>query len=186
MLCTDSCSLYHEGLVQPQTIRPCLSSPISAYMDSFNDPKRVLVDLDHYVSCQVSQQSDRLNAFLGILHAYQSAQVCHVWRMPVSIANECSDVDQGFARSLYWWPEQAEEVCRHEHFPSWSWLTANEWPIPFTAVANASTQPPVTMQVSQILPTSHDERTISLCDHVTLMIMGADPSLVSPIISITG
>ncbi|KAF1990590.1 HET-domain-containing protein [Aulographum hederae CBS 113979] len=76
-----------------------------------------------YTRRNLSFDSDRLNAFLGILNS-MSPSMSHVWGVSMS-AEE--DVKQSFIRSLGWdhekkWAQESRSPLKPEKtFPSWAW-----------------------------------------------------------------
>lgn len=84
---------------------------------------RLLLLFRNYSRRNLSYDTDRINAFLGILNSMRPA-LSHVWGLSIS-AEE--DVKESFIRSLGWdhdWKwlhENKNQVKQQPDFPSWSW-----------------------------------------------------------------
>jgi hypothetical protein len=83
--------------------------------------------LEEYSKRELTYPSDALNAFLGVLRAFekQESPVRHYWGVPIlrtlsSPASEPVSALQGFLRGLCWSSSEAT-TTRRSHFPSWSW-----------------------------------------------------------------
>ena len=81
--------------------------------------------LNEYLRRNLSYDSDALNAFLGVLQAYNDQHtVHHIWGLPVQLFNGPTQRTLGncIDESLFWEVEQVDSVVtRRRQFPSWTW-----------------------------------------------------------------
>ncbi|KDR68569.1 hypothetical protein GALMADRAFT_256831 [Galerina marginata CBS 339.88] len=93
--------------------------------------------LSEYLKRKLSYQSDILNAFLGILKAYQQREsFFHICGVPIWVSNSRethggvrlvsnTDATMAFNASLRWTTFSLYTITRREGFPSWSWTGWN-------------------------------------------------------------
>ncbi len=98
--------------------------------------------ISEYSNETLTRQSDKLNAFLGILPVFEMRGTCNCWGTPIlhhltdQFLTETSrwkmEMGTGFVRGLYWisvvglWPSEDREP----YLPSWSW-TGRSRPVRF-------------------------------------------------------
>jgi hypothetical protein len=94
--------------------------------------KEIGARIQEYIRRNLSQDSDALNAFLGIFQAFRELQhpVYHHWGLPLSkgrsMKQELEDLHTSFLSSLSWSMSSCDNssahlLTRRDMFPSWSW-----------------------------------------------------------------
>lgn len=91
-----------------------------AYKTWLSKPSDVYRSIREYTRRTLSFESDALNAFLGILAAYERRfQVYHLWGMPyLKLGHAAFDLP-ALTQSLFF--KLSNESVRRIDFPSWSW-----------------------------------------------------------------
>jgi hypothetical protein len=90
-------------------------------------PNAIFNRISEYSRRFLTHQSDRLNAFLGILRAFETRDIYHCWGTPI-LPPPCApgmkpskqDLNSGFLRGLCWIHIVYSQV-RIPNLPSWSW-----------------------------------------------------------------
>jgi heterokaryon incompatibility protein (HET) len=83
--------------------------------------------ISEYSRKSLTHQSDRLNAFLGILRAFETQDIYHCWGTPIlpspfapGMKPSKQDLNTGFLLGLCWTQKVSPQV-RIPNLPSWSW-----------------------------------------------------------------
>ncbi|PMD20051.1 HET-domain-containing protein [Hyaloscypha hepaticicola] len=106
--------------------------------------------ISEYSRKSLTYQSDRLNAFLGILRVFETRGTYHCWGTPIlpdsfapGLEPSKQDLNLGFLQGLCWEP-LGNFKARLQHFPSWSWtswsdaVSYDEFPVGLTSVLKVS------------------------------------------------
>ncbi|CAM1509646.1 Fc.00g033850.m01.CDS01 [Cosmosporella sp. VM-42] len=122
MNCQESVCVPLEDL--PQTIfnRKLFAPGTTGGVYSSNEENAFLETVSTYGARELTRVSDSLNAFRGILRAFETAQppLYHCWGLPSSSSTVAASPEQYLIHSLFW--EFPTSISRRPGFPSWSWL----------------------------------------------------------------
>jgi Heterokaryon incompatibility protein (HET) len=117
-------SMCGEVVDSAATLNPSLlgAGEIASRLGSFAS------HLTSYTARNLTYESDRLNAFRGILNRQPCSSFWGVSIFPMENLNhkdKCSNVNSGFAHGLLWkvMEPQSRRRCRQADFPSWSWAS---------------------------------------------------------------
>lgn len=87
-------------------------------------PDEIYSHISDYSRRQLSHDSDRLKAFLGILEAFETGhhRVRHHWGIPILPASQVSSKPlKSFIFGLSWRSGEDDPPVRYRNLPSWSW-----------------------------------------------------------------
>lgn len=102
------------------------------YLSYFADSVRMVFDhLNEYNQRELTYDVDALNAFLGVLRAYEKSPtsasqplMIHIYGVPIDTLDEWPKcVAEGFLWNIYQW----KKLERRIDFPSWSWVGWKGW-----------------------------------------------------------
>lgn len=139
--------------------RPTMQGSTSAHL---------LDQLDEYSRRKISYDSDSLNAFLGVLHQWETRlaktkkPMSHLWGLPIRGATTHGSESINF---YFLWHHTCRDAVRRPDFPSWSWAgwagtkSFDETPIHPAGTEKESGQFAVCISVQ-----SDDLRTQTLAD----------------------
>lgn len=161
-----------------ESVRPCIIRDIWHYSfskDLIMGPgmhgqpfEQLLEQLREYSTRNISYDSDSLNAFLGVLHQWETRlantkkPLSHLWGLPVRGTITPSPGGMEF---YFLWGHTCRDAVRRPDFPSWSWAGwagtkyFREAPIRLAGTEQEQDQFGV-----YILVQSHDQRTQTLAD----------------------
>lgn len=138
MYCLESISLPQEAedISNPYPIREHDNYQVFPTLNLRRWPGDLIERLNEYAARELSYESDRLNAALGILKTFEKAEIpiYHFWGLPLfDVRNMLIDLSSElrigystqFACGLAWDVRQPGK--RNTNFPSWSWVGWSAW-----------------------------------------------------------
>lgn len=123
MTCQESISAPLEDLPQEVFSRRLFSKELAGGIFSDDVEEAYLENVSLYTVRNLTSGGDALNAFRGILKAFETTQppLYHCWAVPsLETSGAGPSPERYFAHSLLW--EFPTNVTRRREFPSWSWL----------------------------------------------------------------
>jgi hypothetical protein len=138
MYCLESILLPQEAedISNPYSIREHNNYQVFPTLNIRPWPGSLIERLNEYAERDLSYESDRLNAALGVLKTFEKAEIpiYHFWGLPLfdirlTLINLLSELRIGystqFACGLAWDVRQPGK--RNTNFPSWSWVGWSAW-----------------------------------------------------------
>lgn len=120
---------YQEGLLSPRHLIFTETCAIVHYRggDSVRTSTGIFAHINEYSRRCLTYPSDTLNAFLGVLRAYERLRppAMHVWGVPFLVGDHGGIRQPGYG--LLWGPYDGCSLRRIQGLPSWTWAGWSGW-----------------------------------------------------------
>lgn len=120
---------YQEGLLSRRRLIFTDDCAILHYRthDQFKRSNGIFFHINEYSKRTLTYPSDLLNAFLGVLRAYERLRPpsMHLWGVPFLLGSDGNIRQPGYG--LLWRAYRGHSLCRIHGLPSWTWAGWNGW-----------------------------------------------------------